>query len=94
MVERERERERESVCAFHHISFYVHVSALEITAAKLFFCAVASRVLIHSCIHHRKGDAQAMDLKRVPSQLVFAAATLPDWKGDKVKSVVRWLKTR
>jgi hypothetical protein len=42
----------------------------------------------------RKGDAQALELKRAPSQLIFAAATLPDWKGDKVKSVVRWLKLR
>ena len=26
--------------------------------------------------------------------MVFAAATLPDWKGDKVKSVVRTLQKR
>mmetsp|Transcript_46351 Transcript_46351/g.110142 ORF Transcript_46351/g.110142 Transcript_46351/m.110142 type:complete len:589 (+) Transcript_46351:171-1937(+) len=31
---------------------------------------------------------------RQPSQVIFAAATLPDWKGDKVKSVVRSLVKR
>ena len=34
------------------------------------------------------------DLPRVPAQVIFAAATLPDWKGDKVKSVVRVLRKR
>jgi hypothetical protein len=38
-------------------------------------------------------DAQAA-LEREPAQVVFAAATLPDWKGDKVKSVVRVLRKR
>jgi len=34
------------------------------------------------------------DLPRQPAQVIFAAATLPDWKGDKVKSVVRVLRKR
>ena len=38
-------------------------------------------------------DAQA-ELPRQPAQVLFAAATLPDWKGDKVKSVVRTLRKR
>jgi len=42
----------------------------------------------------KAGDESAMELPREPCQLVFAAATLPDWKGDKVKSVVRWIKKR
>ncbi|EKX31518.1 hypothetical protein GUITHDRAFT_122295 [Guillardia theta CCMP2712] len=29
---------------------------------------------------------------RPPAQVIFAAATLPDWKGDKVKSIVRTLR--
>eukprot|EP00960_Hanusia_phi_P024106 711089-Hanusia_phi.AAC.1 len=29
---------------------------------------------------------------RPPAQAIFAAATLPDWKGDKVKSIVRTLR--
>ena len=38
-------------------------------------------------------DGQA-ELPRQPAQVLFAAATLPDWKGDKVKSVVRTLRKR
>jgi len=34
------------------------------------------------------------ELSRQPAQVIFAAATLPDWKGDKVKSVVRVLQKR
>jgi len=39
----------------------------------------------------KEGDS-ALKLPREPAQVVFAAATLPDWKGDKVRSVVRWIK--
>jgi len=41
-----------------------------------------------------KGDFSALELPREPAQAIFAAATLPDWKGERVKSVVRWIKTR
>lgn len=67
----------------------------DVTRILDFLCPRLSNTALRRLAKEGKtADDGKDELERQPAQVVFAAATLPDWKGDKVKSVVRMLRKR